>query len=107
MTCLKKDEGGLNYNPKNLSNHFKEFLNAVTKPDKPSMEVIMQGNCINEKHRNALLQPFTNENIRIALFSLDSTKSHRSDGYRSGFLHTLGALLGIMFVVLLKLSLQM
>jgi len=41
ITCLKKDERGLTYDPKEmgdvLSNHFKKILNAVTEGDEPSI----------------------------------------------------------------------
>jgi len=54
----------------------------------------MQGHYLNEEHRNALLQPFTDEYIRRAMFRINSNKSLGPHGCGSGFFKHTWSIIG-------------
>ncbi|KAH0675381.1 hypothetical protein KY285_023182 [Solanum tuberosum] len=49
------------------------------------MRIIQNGHCLIVDHQMELLRPFSEKEVKEAMFKIDSNKSPGSDGFGSGF----------------------
>lgn len=48
-------------------------------------EIMAMGRILSVEHQTSLIRPFSEEDVKIALFNIDRRKSPGSDGFGSGF----------------------
>ncbi|KAH0675380.1 hypothetical protein KY285_023181 [Solanum tuberosum] len=66
--------------------YYTELLGTRTgRRSRASMRIIQNGHCLIVDHQMELLRPFSEKEVKEAMFKIDSNKSPGSDGFGSGF----------------------
>ncbi|XP_074290703.1 uncharacterized protein LOC141617408 [Silene latifolia] len=79
-------------------NYYKELLGEKQEVQPLDKEFIASGACLTEANQHSLCAAVTNEEIKAALFSIESTKSPGHDGYSAGFFKSTWQVIGEDFM---------
>jgi len=66
----------------------------VLTQDNINDSIIAMGPCLSISQQISLMQPFTSEDVKKALFSIPSHKSPRPDGFNIGFFKSWWLIIG-------------
>ncbi|XP_049398963.1 uncharacterized protein LOC125862883 [Solanum stenotomum] len=89
-TQLKDESGQWQTDQANIAqiflNYYKKLLGEKTTSKIQAQRVVLQnGNVLGINHQMKLIEPFTEVDVKQAMFKIDNTKSPGPDGYGSGF----------------------
>ncbi|XP_049349478.1 uncharacterized protein LOC125814066 [Solanum verrucosum] len=89
-TQLKNYQGAWQTDPTQIANIFVKYYTEILgmktcRRSKDSVRIIHNGPCLTVDHQMELLRPFSEKEVKEAMFKINSNKSPRSDGFGSGF----------------------
>ena len=68
-----------------LQDYYSRFLGTPSHGSQPDPQVVAMGPCLSLEQQQTLRNPFSDQEIRVALFSIPGIKSLGPDGFNSSF----------------------
>ncbi|WMV28804.1 hypothetical protein MTR67_022189 [Solanum verrucosum] len=98
-TQLKNYQGAWQTDPTQIANIFVKYYTEILgmktcRRSKDSVRIIHNGPCLTVDHQMELLRPFSEKEVKEAMFKINSNKSPRSDGFGSGFYKAVWLIIG-------------
>ncbi|XP_060202744.1 uncharacterized protein LOC132631162 [Lycium barbarum] len=98
-TQLKDEHGNWQYEPDSIANLFVQYYQTMlgskgNERSKASSGFLKNGPILSGQQQIAMLQPFVEEDVKQAIFTIDSNKSPGPNGFGSGFYKAAWSIVG-------------